>query len=92
MKYYLADINEEQGGFEYCTTIRFQIEDDASPFEKRYEIASHWYTDMELDHDHLGDFWWVEGVNIVREGKLSEIDKATYDGMAYHLFSHTDDL
>ena len=92
MRYFLADIIEEQGEFEYCTTIRFQIEDDGNPFEKRYQIVSDWYSDMQLDQDHLGDFWWVAGINSVREGKLSEIDKATYDGMAYHMFSHTNDI
>jgi len=82
MRYFLADIAEHNGEFVHHTTIRFQVEDNIDPRGAHLEIVASWYSGMVEDKD---GYWWSRGVVAVSDDKLTEIDKATFDGVENHI-------
>ena len=81
MKYWIADIEERNGEFEYKQPIIFTAETKAKANEIHEFHVSTWYGSMRWDEDD--NCWWNEPV-AVTEGRMTEIDEHTFDQIRKH--------
>jgi hypothetical protein len=80
MKYYIGDIEEQNGDFEYSTPFRFKTDKD--PNEKHDEIARTWRDEDGHEWDEQLGHYWCEFTGI-KTGELTEISKEVYDALNY---------
>lgn len=95
MKYYLAQIDERNGEYEYSHTIRLQCAGDV--VEALRDIAANWYEDAEeyeaengeplhsADDVANGHYYFNCGDVCASVGNWQEIDKAAFDAMPYFI-------
>ena len=80
MKYYIGDIEEQNGEYEYTTPFRFETDKD--PNERHDEIARTWRNDEGHEWDDNENCYWSD-YNAIKTGKLTEITKEVYDALNY---------
>jgi hypothetical protein len=82
MNYYIANIDEQNGEFEYKTTIRFKAESYDKARRVHQMIVGTWYgSDMTWDENEGRYF---NGYVAVDDGELTEIDEHTFKGLGEH--------
>ena len=82
MKYWIANIEERNGEFEYEQPIIFTAETKAKANEIHEFHVSTWYgPSMRWDEDDK--CYWYEHVTIT-EGTMTEIDEHTFEQMRKH--------
>lgn len=83
MRYWIADIEERNGGFEYVTPIRFRSETLEGADDLHKQHVRTWY-----GKDHMiwneDDGCYYNDYVAVSEGALTEIDKHTYEKLSGH--------
>ena len=83
MKYWLADIEERNGEFEYTTPIRFKAKNLKEAIDLQMHHVSTWYGKDNMDYD-TSDELYYNGHVAVGDGALTEIDQHTYEKLAGH--------
>jgi hypothetical protein len=91
MRYYLAQLNETNGGYEYEHTIRLKCAGDV--VEALHDIAANWYENM-ADYEaengkplhgaqnvSNGDYLFNFGEVCVSVGNWQELDVTTFDAL-----------
>ena len=83
MRYWIADIEERNGEFEYITHIRFKAKtlEDADDLHKQH--VRTWYGEDHMVWDENDGCYYNDHV-AVGEGALTEIDEHTYDKLSGH--------
>jgi hypothetical protein len=83
MKYWIADIEERNGEFEYKQPIIFTAATEAEA-DKIHEFhVSTWYGKDHMRWDEGDNCYWNEHVAIT-EGRMTEIDEHTFEQMRKH--------
>ena len=83
MKYWIADIEERNGEFEYKQPIIFTAATEAEA-DKIHEFhVSTWYGESNMRWDENDNCYWNDYVAIT-EGRMTEIDERTFDQMRKH--------
>lgn len=77
MKYWLAEIKEQNGEFEYSQIIRFQAETLEAADEIHKYYVSTWYGDGNMHWDENEEGFWND-CNLTKEGMMVEIDEHTF--------------
>ena len=83
MKYWIANIDERNGEFEYEQTIIFTAATKAEADDTHEFYASTWYGEDNMRWDEDDNCWWNEPV-AVTEGRMTEIDEHTFEQMRKH--------
>ena len=83
MKYWIADIDERNGEFEYKQPIIFRAETEAEADDTHEFYVSTWYGESNMRWDEDDNCYWNEHV-AVTEGRMTEIDEHTYEQMQKH--------
>lgn len=80
MAYYLGQVEERNGEYEYHITFRFQAED---PDKRMNEIAANWYErDDDEEPEVDGDYYVFNGGEIyARQHQYREIPLAAYHSL-----------
>jgi len=83
MRYWIADIEERNGEFEYVTPIRFKAKtlEDADALHKQH--VRTWYGKDHMVWDKNDGCYYNDHV-AVGEGALTEIDEHTYEKLSGH--------
>ena len=83
MKYWLANIDERNGEFEYNTPIRFKAEtlEDANALHEPH--VRTWYGEDCMVWDENDGCYYNDYV-AVSDGALTEIDEHTYNALSKH--------
>lgn len=83
MRYWIADIEERNGEFEYVTPIRFRAETLEGADDLHKQHVRTWY-----GKDHMvwneDDGCYYNDYVAVGEGALTEIDEHTYEKLSGH--------
>mgnify|MGYP001235641496 CR=1 FL=1 len=83
MKYWLANIHEQNGEFEYKTIIRFK----AKTYEDADKLHTHhvgtWYGEDNMRWDEDDGCFYNDYIAI-SEGALTEIDEHTFNALGMH--------
>lgn len=76
-KYYIGQIDERNGEYEYSTTIRFKT--NKHPGDHLAKIASTWYGDH--DEDNVSDSGWCFNCGEIWTyvGDYQEVTKPIYE-------------
>ena len=82
MKYWIADIQEQNGEFEYTTPIRFKAETEEAAGSTQSFRVSTWYGE-NMEWDENDNCYWNDHV-AVYAGALTEIDEHTFNALAKH--------
>jgi len=83
MKYWLADIDERNGEYEYTTPIRFKAKDLKEAISKQMYHVSTWYGKDNMTYDADRECYYNDYV-AVSDGALTQIDKHTYEKLSGH--------
>ena len=83
MKYWIANIDERNGEFEYEQTIIFTAATKAEADDTHEFYASTWYGEDNMRWDEDDKCYWYEHVTIT-EGTMTEIDEHTFDQIRKH--------
>jgi len=83
MKYWIADIEERNGEFEYTTPIRFKAKTMEDAVSLQMHHVSTWYGKDNMTYD-TNDEYYYNGHVAVGDGALTEIDKHTYEKLSGH--------
>ena len=83
MKYWIADIDERNGEFEYTTPIRFRAKNVKEAVALQMHHVSTWYGKENMTYDAEREYYYNDGV-IVGDGALTEIDQHTYEKLGGH--------
>ena len=83
MKYWIADIEERNGEFEYKQAIIFKAETEAKADDTHEFHARTWYGKDHTQRDEIYNCYWNDHV-AVTEGRMTEIDEHTFDQMRKH--------
>ena len=83
MKYWIADIEERNGEFEYTTPIRFKAKTMEDAVSLQMHHVSTWYGKENMTYD-TNDEYYYNGYVAVGDGALTEIDKHTYEKLSGH--------
>jgi hypothetical protein len=83
MKYWIADIEERNGEFEYKQAIIFKAETEAEADDTHKFYVSTWYGKDHMQWDENAICYWNDHV-AVYEGRMTEIDEPTFDQMRKH--------
>tara|TARA_B100001057_G_scaffold402148_1_gene413942 strand:+ start:309 stop:593 length:285 start_codon:yes stop_codon:yes gene_type:complete len=83
MKYWIADIEERNGEFEYTTPIRFKAKTMEDAVALHMKHVSTWYGKDNMTYD-VNDEWYYNGYVAVGDGTLTEIDEHTYAKLSGH--------
>lgn len=83
MKYWLANIEERNGEFEYTTPIRFKAETREGANALHEQHVRTWYGEdcMVWDED---DGCYYNDYVAVSNGALTEIDEHTFNALSKH--------
>jgi len=83
MKYYIADIETQNGEFEDITTIRFQAKNGEDADKLHHYHVGTWYGEDHVVWDDLQNSYMNDFIAI-SHGDITEIDKHTFDMLATH--------
>jgi len=83
MKYWIADIEERNGEFEYTTPIRFKAKTLKDAVALQMHHVSTWYGKENMTYDK-NDECYYNGYVAVGDGALTEIDEHTYEKLSGH--------
>jgi hypothetical protein len=83
MPYWIANIEERNGDFEYKQPIIFKAATEAEADDTREFYASTWYGKDNMRWSETDNCWWNDYVAIT-EGSMTEIDEHTFDQMRKH--------
>lgn len=83
MRYWLANIDERNGEFEYTTPIRFRAETLEDAIALQMHHVSTWYGKEHMTYDTDRECYYNDYVEI-SEGALTEIDEHTYEKLSGH--------
>lgn len=83
MKYWIADIFERNGEFEYTTPIRFiaETQEDANKIHL-YHVGT-WYGEDHMEWNDNDGCYWNDYI-AVSEGRITEIDEHTFNTLRNH--------
>ena len=83
MKYWIADLNESNGEFDYTTIIRFTADTRENADKIHLFHVGTWYGEDHMKWNSDDDSYWNEYVSVC-EGRLTEIDKNTFETLGVH--------
>jgi len=83
MKYWIADIEERNGEFEYKQAIIFKAETEAEADDTHESYVSTRHGKDNTQWDENAICYWNDHV-AVYEGRMTEIDEPTFDQMRKH--------
>ena len=83
MKYWLANIDERNGEFEYTTPIRFKAETQEGANALHEQHVRTWYGEDNMVWDE-GDGCYYNDYVAVFGGALTEIDEHTFNALSKH--------
>lgn len=83
MKYFIASIHEQNGEYEYTTTIRFKAESYEEANRVHEMRAGTWYGEDNMKWS-IGAFTGEDPNVSVAEGELTEIDEHTFNSLGEH--------
>ena len=83
MKYWIADIDERNGEFEYTTPIRFRAKNVKEAVALQMHHVSTWYGKENMTYDAERECYYNDDV-AVSDGALTEIDQHTYEKLGGH--------
>lgn len=84
MKYYIGDINVQNGEYSHTSTIKFRT--SGNPEKALGRIARHWYDGAEEQDGKGSGAWYANcGEVATSAGLFQEIDKGTFEKL--HLIS-----
>ena len=83
MKYWLANIDERNGEFEYITPIRFRAKNLKDAVSLQMQHVGSWYGKENMTYDTDRECYYNDHVEI-SEGALTEIDEHTYNALSKH--------
>ena len=83
MKYWLADIYERNGEFEYTTPIRFKAKNLKDAVSLQMHHVSSWYGKESMTYNTNDECYYNDYV-AVSDGALNEIDEHTYNALSKH--------
>ena len=76
MKYFIGQLEETNGEYEHCITVRFALENTANPSDTLEEMARSWYdSDVEECDDR---YFFFQGELCVRSHDYKEISETVY--------------
>jgi len=89
MKYFIADINEDDGNFKTYHTFIFRAKNKRSAYKIHQYIVGTWYSEEHMQFDFSYESFCAEfsdtGVTkFINEGRRTEIDKHTFDQIKKH--------
>ena len=83
MKYFIADIDERNGEFEYTTPIRFKAKNMYEAINLHEDHVSTWYGKDNMTYNYDDDCYYNDYI-AVSCGDITEIDKHTYEKLSGH--------
>ena len=72
MKYWIADIEERNGEFEYTTPIRFKAKNLKEAIALQMHHVSTWYGKENMTYDAEREYYYNDGVGDVTETEKSD--------------------
>ena len=89
MKYFIANIDEDDGNFKTKHTFIFMAKNKRSAYKIHQYTVGTWYSEENMQFDFSYDSFCAEFVDIgvtkfINEGWINEIDKHTFDQIKKH--------
>jgi hypothetical protein len=81
VKYYIGQLYERNGEYEYYHTMKFKLGSRFSPLKYMKELAKHWYADYNAEREKGPEGGWLfhGGAVFVEEREFKEISESTYN-------------
>ena len=84
LKYYIAEVEEQQG--EYTHTTKYLFKTAGDPFKYADNVSKNWYNGEKAEKDEYSNGYWQNGGDILSSvGEVKQVSIEDYEVLTKYL-------